>query len=248
MRLRQLLGLGVLVVITAVLVVVALWRSGPQGVPAVPATTPAAPPTSASAGPEGSGAPTASARIDPSATPATSASAAGAKTVVVLGDGYTLRSGWADALASATGWKVVTLAEDGMGYLAAPKSCTTAPCVTFAGAAARVAQHKPDAVVLAGGDADGDFKLDPHAQAGVAALKKAVPSATIVVTSPPSSRAPKPHWLTLHAKSLEKAAKQAKATWLDTSAVTGLPRSYDGGKLTPEASKKLADLVARALA
>ena len=245
MRRRQLRGLGLLALVTAILVTAALWRSAAQPTTGVPAASSS---SSMSSSPDPTGTPDSSVSPSLSPTPSTSPlPSAEARTVVVLGDGYTVRSGWADELAAVSGWTVVTVAEDGMGYRVAPKTCAQKPCVSFGGAASRVAAAEPDAVVVVGGDADGDFKLDPFAVESLRALRKALPGATIIAAPPLSSRSPRPYWITLHAKSIEKASAQEKVTCLDTSSVSGKPASYDGTSLTPEASRQLAALVGDAL-
>lgn len=257
MRRRQLRGLGLLALVTAVLVTAALWRSAAQPLTGVPVPAPfgsmSSSPnvsSSSSVSPSPSPAGTPGATASPSGSPTLSTAPAptpSARTVVVLGDGYTVRSGWADELAAVSGRTVVTMAEDGMGYRVAPKACAQKPCVSFGGAASRVAAAEPDAVVVVGGDADGDFKLDPFAVESLRALRKALPDATIVATPPLSSRFPRPYWITLHGKSIQKVSGQERVTWLDTSSVSGKPASYDGTSLTPEASWQFAALVGDAL-
>jgi hypothetical protein len=233
---RALVGLVVLGLVTVLLVGLALFRSrtvppAAAGRPVV--ATPAAQ-TSASAAPSAT----------PSATPSSSP---GAGTLVILGDGYAKDAAWVDQLGQDLGMTVVNLSEDGMGYRMTPPTCSVKPCRPFTGMAPRVAEARPDAVVVVGGEADGDYALSTFVDSTFSALKKAVPDARIVALSPLSSRSPRPHWLTLHARSIEKGAAAAGVTWVDLSAAAGKASAYDGGHLTNAAGAQVAAAIAAKL-
>ena len=236
---RALVGLVVLGLVTVLLAGLAVLRS--RAVQAVP-TTPTTPTTPVTTQPT-TQAPEPSAS---SAVPAPTATAAGG-TLVVLGDGYAKGAAWVDQLGEELGMTVVNLSEDGMGYRVTPDDCASKPCRPFSGMAARVGQAKPDVVVVAGGDADGDYALSPFVESTFSALKKAVPDAEIVALSPLSARSPRPHWLTLHARSIETGAKSAGVTWVDVSAATSSASAYDGGHLSARAAAEVAGAVATSL-
>ena len=145
------------------------------------------------------------------------------------------------------GMQVVNLSEEGMGYRVAPPSCSAKPCRPFSGLAARVAEAKPAAIVVVGGEADGDYALGPFVASTFTALKKAAPDAQVVALSPLSSRSARPHWLVMHARSIEKEAAAAGVTWVDVSAATGKPSAYDGGQLTTRAGAEVVRAIEASL-
>lgn len=229
-------GLIVLAVLTLALVIAAVIR--PRAVIATIQETPSAPVSQPS---DVGQTPT-----EPRAgrTPATSGPP---KTLVVLGDEYSINGGWTDALVQKSGWRVITIAERGMGYQAVPADCGVEPCVTFAGAAGRVAKAVPDAILVIGGDADGDRSITPFVPTAVKRLQEESPDARVLLAAPLSLRDPRPYWLEQHARSIERAAQATKATWVDTTQTVGDADAYRDGRLTRLASERLAEQVAEAL-
>ncbi len=231
---RALVGLVVLGLVTVLLVALALIRA--RTVPAAPATVPVA------ATPSGQ----ASASLSPTGAPSPTPSPNGG-TLVVLGDGYAKDAAWVDQLGQGLGMQVVNLSEDGMGYRVAPPSCSAKPCRPFSGLGARLAEAKPDAIVVVGGEADGDYALGPFVASTFTALKTAAPDAQVVALPPLSSRSTRPHWLAMHARSIEKEADAAGVTWVDVSAATGKPSAYDGGQLTTRAGAEVVRAIEASL-
>lgn len=233
-RRATMIGLIALGLVTAILAGLALTRSFRPvggGVPAASASTPAGASTQSGG------------TVEPASTtsPLPAPGGGGAYTVVVVGDGYSMDSDWVKGLPAD--WAVVDYSQRGMGYLAVPRTCTAAPCGSFQTMAQRVKEAKPDAVVVIGGDADGDHDISAAAVEAFRGLKQAAPQATIVATSPLSARSPRPYWLTLHTRSIQRATGDEGVVWLDISAVANRAASYDGDKLTPAASGDLANLV-----
>lgn len=227
---RALVGLVVLGLVTVLLAGLALFRS--RTVPAAPGGRPTA---AAPAVPTGA---------SPTRSPGPPRTGG---TLVVLGDGHAKDAAWVDQLGQDLGLKVVNLSEEGMGYRMAPGTCSVNPCRPFAGMAARVAEANPSAIVVVGSEADGDYALSPFIASTFAALKKAAPDAEIAALSPLSARSPRPHWLTLHARSIEKEAAAAGVIWVDLSAAAGRSSAFDGGHLTAGAGAKVAAIVAAKL-
>lgn len=164
--------------------------------------------------------------------------------IVFMGDGYTTDAPWPAEVGAALDRRVVNLAEKGTGYRAAPTACRAVTlCTSFRGAAARVAEERPVAVVIAGGEADGNTNLQADVTATLQELRTAVPEAKIVVLPPLSARSTQPSWLRRHAQAIQEAATETNVTWVDSTSVTGDSRAYSGGDLTEQAGKELAGLV-----
>lgn len=233
-RRATMIGLIALGLVTAILAGLALTRSlrpADAGVPSTPAGAPTQP----------------GGTVEPASTtsPLPAPGGGGAHTVAVVGDGYSMDSDWVKGLPED--WTVVNFSQRGMGYLSVPRTCTAAPCGSFQTMAQRVKEAQPDAVVLIGGDADGDHDISAAAVEAFRGLKQAAPQATIVATSPLSARSPRPYWLTLHTRSIQRGASEAGVVWLDIAPVANRAASYNGEKLTPAASRDLAKLVTRQL-
>lgn len=231
-------ALALLAVVAIVLSGFALLRSVPQpSVAATPEPTVASP----------SDTPMATATATTTASPTPTQTAAPALRAVFLGDRYTAGAQWPEQTGKVAGWTVTNVAEPGMGFRVAPSTCVVLPCSTFRGQVARVAALRPDVVVIAGGEADGDYDLDPYAASTLSELRRALPDATIVVMPPLSSQSPRPYWLTLHTQTLRAAAEKSGALFVDTSAVTGQPSAFENGSVTEKAGVELAKLLAAAV-
>lgn len=239
LRRLSLIALGGLAVITLVMVLTALGRTRGETT-AVPLPAPAS--TSPAAVESSPAAPAETA----SPTPSTSVSDDSRPTAVFLGDEFTAGAPWPQLAGEAMGWQVVNLAQAGQGYRAAPPSCDVDPCTPFSGMVGRITEQAPEVVVIAGGDADGDYPLETLATTTLTDLREALPDAQILVLSPLSARSPRPYWLTMHAESLQAAAESADATFVDVSSVAREPASYADQALTPEANTQLASLLVAA--
>lgn len=164
--------------------------------------------------------------------------------VVVLGDRYSQDPGWVQILSEEHGWETLNLSEDGMGYMATPAQFSNAPCTPFRGQVDRVAEFDPEIVILAGGEADGDYALAEFAEPTVSQLQDALPEARIVILTPMSAESPWPYWLMMHIQSLRATAVGTGVEYLDASSIVGVASAYEQGALTPEAQSALATLVA----
>lgn len=239
-RRLQFIGLGVLAIVALVLAAAALLRSvPPPTVNATPAPTVTSPASTATPKP------TTAAPVTP--TPTATQPTEAVVGAVFLGDRYTAGAAWPTHTGAEAGWTVTNLAEPGMGYRVAPRTCAAQPCTPFRGLVAKVAALRPDVVVIAGGEADGDYDLDPYAASTLAEFRRALPDATIVVMPPLSSQSPRPYWLTLHTQTLRAAAGKSGALFVDTSAVTGQSSAFENGALTEKAGAELAKLLAAAV-
>lgn len=189
-----------------------------------------------------------------SATPSPSTSAQPApKVAVFLGDEFTVTSqgtSWVDTVAAKMGWDGRNLAVAGMGYRVAPATCPTKPCTAFEGQIGRIAKLNPSVVVIAGGNADGDYDISPLVTSFYSKLKGSLPKARIIAVSPLWSGATTPpFWLTLHGRNIKAAATAVGGSYLDIGQpLVGKPRLVDArGRPTADGHAAIAASVLRKL-
>ncbi|MGA4669587.1 SGNH/GDSL hydrolase family protein [Propionibacteriaceae bacterium Y1923] len=231
-----LIGLAVLTVVALGLTWMALTRTGASpATTGTPATQPAPNDSQPATNP--------STPATPSTTPTNQTEA----TLVILGDGYSAASPWPRYAGELLDLTVVNMAASGTGFHVTPRTCPQTPCTSFKDSAEKVAEHNPKVIVIAGGEVDGDYDLEPDATATLNELQAAAPNATIVFMSPISARPSHPAWLNQHAETLKTVAANGNAVWVDTSSITARSSSYRSGDLTDESSQQIATLLAEGL-
>jgi len=150
--------------------------------------------------------------------------------VAFIGDSYSAGAGasrgmaWTKQLADEMGWKHQVFAMGGTGYATSvdgalsEQACGKDYCESYVEVAPEVIDYGPELVIVSGGRND----LGKGAEAvGAAAadlfqtLKKELPDARVIVTSPIWDAREKPAELIAIGEAVESAAKKAEATYLD---------------------------------
>lgn len=216
------------------LAVLALVLSGAALVQHRGGTTVAKPsPTQGASESSPSGDPTAGA--NPGLAGSTATPTGPAPTVVIMGDSFSVgdpSTTWVGPASEGLGWgKVVNLSSPGRGFLRGPRSCGFEICANFEGSITLITKESPDVVVTFGGTADGDYSLDPAARSYFAALRQALPDATLVALSPVTGEKQAAYWLTLHKRAITAGVTAAGGTMIDV----GQPGLGDGRDLSTRA-------------
>lgn len=185
-------------------------------------------------------------------------------TVAFIGDSYTAGAGvlpqdaWPSVLAAKRGWKVVNLARGGTGYLAAwtsggQKACGQDVCPNYLGMVPQVVAASPDVVIVSGGRNDGT-KLMPEIQQNITAvyteLRKDLPKAKIVATSPILAADDQPSSFPEFKAAVKSAVESVGGTYLDLGApLGGHPELIgpDGVHPNTAGQKALADVIDKLL-
>jgi acyl-CoA thioesterase-1 len=168
---------------------------------------------------------------DPGATPAvtptpTAASPdADAPLAVFIGDSYTVGTatsisgtGFPVILGELRGWRVENLAIAGTGYSTgrADGRCPPAGCQSYMGVLPRAVELDPDIVVVSGGRNDLPREhLEPAVTTFYAELRRQLPDARLIVTSPLWDDSPTPASLVALREHVASEAANAGAEYLD---------------------------------
>jgi lysophospholipase L1-like esterase len=184
--------------------------------------SPASPSAAAGTG-SGARSGTAAGTATPSPTPTTPRGP-----VVFLGDSVTEGTSatspakrWTALVAAQLGQEEVNLGHARTGYLrqGPADSCGSQPCPSFSGSVEDVVAAKPATVVVTGGGNDTALPADDVAaavSATLTALRKALPDARIYVVNPWWDLREVPDSLAPLTTTVQVAAKEAGATFLDT--------------------------------
>jgi len=166
-----------------------------------------------------------------------------APTVVIMGDSFSVgdpSATWVGPASQELRWgRVVNLSAPGRGFIRGPRACDVEICANFEGSLALIARESPDIVVTFGGTADGDYSLDPAAPSYFAALRKALPDATLVAVSPVTGDKQAGYWLTLHKRAITAGVTAVGGTMIDV----GQPGLGDGRDLSARAQAEIARVV-----
>ncbi len=167
----------------------------------------------------------------------------GGPTVVIMGDSFSTGDAsttWVGPASLGLGWgRVVNLSAPGRGFIRGPRTCDFEVCANFAGSIALIAKQSPDIVVTFGGTADGDYSLDPAAPAYFAALRSALPHATLVAIPPVTGEKQAGYWLTLHKRAIGAGVTAVGGTLIDV----GQPGLGDGRDLSAQTQAEIGRLV-----
>lgn len=175
----------------------------------------------------------ASPRTSGSPTPTASASStvppkAKAGSVVFLGDSVAEGKSasapakrWTALVAAQLGQPEVNLGHARTGYLrmGPDGSCGQVACPNFEDSVGDVVKAKPSTVIVSGGGNDSELPANDFATGvadTLAALKKALPAATIYVVNPWWDLRPVPEALTVQTTTVKDAAAKAGVIYLDT--------------------------------
>jgi acyl-CoA thioesterase-1 len=168
----------------------------------------------------------------------------------MAGLGLDDQDAWPSLLATGTPTKLVNLACSGAGFIAVG-GCGT----NYAGLIAQAAQAQPTLVIVESSSNDigqTDAAIDKATEATMAALRSAVPNATIVALSTVwNDEDTWPEEVTSSSKSIERAAAAQHALYLDLGQpLEGHPEWMQSDDVHPtiDGQRVLAESVRRALA
>jgi len=155
----------------------------------------------------------------PTAKPSATKTAAPKTVVAFIGDSYTSGTGatvptkrWSTLLSSSMGWTEANLGKGGTGYFNAGTSAN------YKGSIQQAVDAKPSIVVVSGGRNDVGYGYDRFAPAVAdffATLRAALPKAKIIVTSPIYDDDAGPAAVADLAASVKADAEQAGASYVD---------------------------------
>lgn len=250
LRRMSLGGLIVLALVAVGLSAAAVLSTRP--VEAVPAAAePAALASVTASKPEASPSTSAAAASpSPSSSPSASSSQSAAATspsVVVIGDSFSVGDtdeSWIGKAADSLGWgKVTNLSSPGRGYIKHPRSCDLTLCSNFEGTVPLISESEPDIVITFGGTADRGNILSGPANRYYAALRKALPDATLVAVSPITGDSQAEDRFAQQSEAIKDAVEAVDGHFVDL----GQPALGEGTTLTDATEQVIADKVAEAL-
>lgn len=166
----------------------------------------------------------------PTATPSLSASAeppadSSRPTVVFIGDSYTVGtgtslsgSGFPAILGDLRGWNVQNLAIAGTGYSTGQPDglCPSSGCNSYVGIIPAAVAADPDIVIVSGGRNDlSRLHLEQAVTVFYTELRRQLPEARLVVTSPLWDDGPTPEALVTLREQVEREATRVGAEYLD---------------------------------
>ncbi|MGM1028361.1 MAG: GDSL-type esterase/lipase family protein [Actinomycetota bacterium] len=189
----------VTVLVVAIVAAIVLW-------PRSPAPTPTASPSIA--------------ELSASSTPGDSR-----PTAVFIGDSYTVGTGtslsgtgFPAILGELRGWSVQNLAIAGTGYSTGRPDglCPQSGCTSYVGMLPAAAEANPDIVIVSGGRNDlNRSHLEPAVVTFYTELRRQLPTARLVVTSPLWDDGPTPDELITLREQVEREATRVGAEYID---------------------------------